>query len=135
MKTCPKCKLNYVGVISTGKLKGIYNSYCTECTKKYSSERYKKNIKKIRKQVMNRLKKTNYAKEKTPEQKTIRMIKRKTRRKFPFNGVLCSECNQNKATDRHHTTTPIVFDKFKFLCHSCHCKVHGMNSYKEVKKT
>lgn len=79
------------------------------------------------------VKETNYKYEKTESQRIIRNIKRKTRYHFPLEGNNC-KCGKN-AEVRHHTTNPIEFDKFDFLCKLCHNKVHGNinNTCKEVK--
>ena len=62
---------------------------------------------------------TNYASEKTNKQRFIRNIKRKTRYHFRLKDKRCEFCD-NKATEHHHNTIPIEFDKFNFVCHNCH---------------
>ena len=59
-------------------------------------------------------KETNYKSEKTPKQRKIRYIKRKTRYHFPLFGNYCNIC-EDEAEVRHHTTKPIKYDKFDFL--------------------
>ncbi len=71
------------------------------------------------------LKRNNYNTEKTESQRKVRYIKRKTRYHFPLKDQICVNCKSNLAVERHHTTAPIEFDKFKFLCHDCHTTVHN----------
>lgn len=84
---------------------------------------YKKNRKTIIKKVKMRQKKTNYAYEKTPEARKRRSIKARTRLNFPLKGMKCQFCPA-PATERHHTTDPLIFDWFVFVCHECHVKIH-----------
>ena len=86
---------------------------------------YIKNREKIIKNVMARIKKNNYASEKTPKQRLLRGIKRKTRYYFPLENNVCVKCGNNKILEHHHTTNPIVFDKFSILCHNCHNNIHN----------
>lgn len=65
---------------------------------------------------------TNYKHHKVEKQRIIRNIKRRTRYHFPLEGNNC-KCGKN-AEVRHHTTQPIEYDKFDFLCKSCHKDVH-----------
>jgi len=65
------------------------------------------------------LKNNNYYSQKTPIQRIIRSIKRKTRYYFKLEGHNCEFCG-NKATEHHHNTNPIEFDKFNYICHPCH---------------
>ena len=62
---------------------------------------------------------TNYATEKTPKQRNLRNIKRKTRHKYPLLNFKCCLC-QARATERHHYSKPIKVDKFLFVCHKHH---------------
>lgn len=84
---------------------------------------YKKNREKLIKYAVKNLKAKGYANEKTPEQKMIRNIKRRTRYHFPLEGHFCELCGE-EATEHHHNTSPIEFDKFNFLCHECHMDIH-----------
>jgi len=73
--------------------------------------------------VLAYLKKINYASEKTPEQRRIRYIKRRTRKIYPLDLHFCEICGA-KATEHHHYSNPIEVDKFNFVCHECHIKIH-----------
>ena len=96
--------------------------------KQLDAEYYIRHKDKIIKRVCDYNKRTHYRNEKSPHQRHIRNIKRWTRYYFPLTGHLCEVCGNN-ATERHHNTTPIEFDKFNFVCHDCHNRIH-----KEVKK-
>ena len=69
-------------------------------------------------------KRTNYASQKTPEARKIKNIRRKTIDKFPLKNQICAMCC-DIATERHHTTMPIEFDKFIFVCDRCHLNIHN----------
>ena len=90
---------------------------------KYDREWYQKNKEHKLKYKKEYLKKTNYKHEKTKEQLIIRNIKRRTRYHFPILGKKCI-CG-NDAEVRHHTTNPIEYDKFDFLCKRCHKNIHS----------
>ena len=108
MKYCNKC----------GEINNSKYGYCTECRRKVSREWYKNNSDKKKQYALDYLKKNNYKTEKTDHQRILRSIKRKTRAYFKLTDQLCS-CGK-KATEHHHTTKPIQFDKFIFICHECH---------------
>jgi hypothetical protein len=72
---------------------------------------------------MNNNKKYNYSFEKTEKERRNRSIKRQTRYYFRLNGHNCEFCSE-PATEHHHNTKPIEFDKFNFVCHKCHMKIH-----------
>lgn len=92
-----------------------------EYNRKYYQEHKKDIIKKIRgNQIAN-----NYKTEKTPEARKIRTIKRKTRSCYSLEDKKCELCGR-KATEHHHTTSPIQYDKFLYLCHDCHMEIHRM---------
>lgn len=93
----------------------------TEKQKESMRKWYIKNKEKHIENVKKRQKENNYSSEKTYEQKKIRYIKRKTRFKFPLINEKCKFCN-SKATEHHHNTMPIEYDKFWFICHDCHIK-------------
>ena len=82
----------------------------------------KDNPDKHTKNSLDSLKRSNYKNEKTPQQREIRNIKRKTRYHFPLAGNSC-KCGV-LAQVRHHTTDPIKVDKFKFMCNPCHKAEH-----------
>jgi len=87
---------------------------------KTSKNWYKRNKKYWIDHVKKHQKKTNYASEKTPEQRKIRYIKRRTRLLYPLYKCLkCKFCD-NGATEHHHNTFPIEIDKFNYICHECH---------------
>lgn len=96
-------------------------------TKKYHAEWYQKN--KARLRITNRAKQReydkahNYNREKTPEQRAVRYIKRQTRRKYPLNNVVCVFCI-SPAEVHHHITEPLKVDKYFPLCVPCHKKIH-----------
>lgn len=73
--------------------------------------------------TLQRLKENNYAYEKTENQRFLRNIKRKTRFHFPLDNKSCDFCG-SKATEHHHNTNPIEFDKFNYVCHNCHQRQH-----------
>lgn len=75
-----------------------------------------------------RLRQTNlhYLHEKTEKQRWLRNIKRKTRYHFPLKDKKCEFCPL-AATEHHHNTTPIEFDKFNYVCHACHVLLHVNN--------
>ncbi len=99
---------------------------------------YEKNKEKKINYAKNYQKRTNYASEKTEKQRIIRNIKRKTREYFKLNGHNCEFCG-NKATEHHHNSNPIEFDKFNYICHDCHILKHRelkggeyANRYEEI---
>lgn len=69
-------------------------------------------------------KKTNYSSEKTSSERAKRYIKRKTRYHFSLEGMECEHCGAD-AECRHHTTSPIEFDAFEFVCNKCHKEIHS----------
>lgn len=82
--------------------------------KYYLENREKLIAKEKERQVLN-----NYKHQKTAKQRAIRNIKRKTRYHFPLIKKRCMLCGY-KATEHHYTTQPIKFDRFIYVCHSCH---------------
>ncbi len=106
-----------------------FHLYDIESRRKY----YEKNKEKILKYSKEYSKKTNYRYEKTLEQRKIRYIKRKTRYHFSLSGMSCVKCNKG-AECRHHTTRPIMFDKFDFLCNKCHNGIPKIIKSQEVNK-
>ena len=62
---------------------------------------------------------TNYACQKTEERRKVLRIKSLSRKRFPLAGKTCEFCS-NHATERHHFTSPIEWDKINFVCHECH---------------
>jgi hypothetical protein len=87
-------------------------------------EYYQLNKEVIIKRIKATQKANNYAAEKTTKQRAIRNIKRKTRRYFSLLGHNCEFCS-SKATEHHHFTNPIEFDKFNYVCHDCHNKLNA----------
>jgi predicted class III extradiol MEMO1 family dioxygenase len=94
----------------------------------YNREYYLKNRTQIIKRIQARQKFTQYQPEKTPEQRKVRNIKRKTRYHFPLTNQKCVYCGK-QATERHHTTEPIEYDKFVNVCHDCHILGHRITKY------
>jgi len=82
---------------------------------------YKNNKQNHLKNVKKRQKDNNYSYEKTEKQRMIRNIKRKTRYYFLLEGHNCEFCGKI-ATEHHHYTIPIEFDKFNYVCPECHLK-------------
>lgn len=95
--------------------------YCRSCGREKAKEYYKKNREKIIKNKLEYLKKTNYAAEKTPEQRKRRQVKRMSRYHFPIEGS-CKFCPE-AASERHHFTEPIQWDKIWLVCHDCHMRL------------
>ena len=67
--------------------------------------------------------KVGYRQEKTVKERANRSIKRKTRSLYPLTGNKCF-CGMD-AECRHHTTKPIKFDKFDYLCNEHHHQIHN----------
>lgn len=116
--TCLECNSN-----KKSSLKDI----CLKCYYKKNKEKIKlqsknwtrENYVRHKELVMDSKKKNNYYYEKNPEERKLRIIKRKTRIYFPLAGKNCEFCG-NIATEHHHNTRPIEINKFNYICHSCH---------------
>lgn len=117
LTTCPCCKINDKQIFSSGNRGG----YCRECLVEKQKKHYILNKKSEIKRIQGIQKNSGYSHEKTVKQKALRMIKRKTRLHFPIAGKRCKFCKA-VATERHHYTDPIKFNKFYFVCHDCHYK-------------
>lgn len=89
---------------------------------------YSKNREELIKKSNNLKKKQGWACEKTGQRKIDALIRSKTRKRFPLKGNSCKFCD-NPAEHRHHTTKPIEFDKFDFLCEDHHNKNHGRKTF------
>lgn len=107
-----------------------YNSKHKQIRLERSKKWQKDNPKKAKELNLKSIKKNNYKSEKTLKQRKLRMIKRKTRFRYPLEGNQCS-CGQ-LAQCRHHTTNPIEADKFIFMCNPCH-KDHHIEQIKLMK--
>jgi hypothetical protein len=83
---------------------------------------YQKNRRRKIKYTMDYHKRTGYAAEKTEKQRKNRSIKRSTRYFFPLKNKICKVCG-NPATEHHHITNPIQFDKFDYVCHKHHLEL------------
>ena len=96
-------------------------------TKQQQSEKNRKYYQANREDIIKRIRanqiRDNYALEKTAKQRMLRYIKRKTRKYFPLEDKRCDFCF-NAATEHHHNTTPIEFDKFNYVCHKHHVLLH-----------
>jgi hypothetical protein len=90
-----------------------------EHIREYNKISYIKNREKRINGIKKHQKETNYSLEKTPYQRYIRYIKRRTRLLFPIQNRLCDICKK-KAIEHHHNTIPIEFDKFNYVCKDCH---------------
>ena len=128
-KLCPKCKKEECFEYPKG-CSEQFSDYCKKCTPIVFKEYYEKNRRRVIDRVLQNLKKNNYSNEKTPEQRKIRNIKRKTRNYFPLENHNCEFCG-NEATEHHHNTLPIEFDKFNYCCHKCHPVLN--NSVRRIK--
>lgn len=93
---------------------------------------YEDNREHILKMCSKARKKNNYSNEKTGQRKIDALVRSKTRKRFPLKGNLCNFCNE-PAEHRHHTTKPIEFDKFDFLCEDHHNKKHGRKTFAETR--
>lgn len=124
---CPTCKIRSRIKWSSGRI----GAYCYICNMKHCREWYNKNKTYKIKKNQNYQKETNYSCEKSDEEKKKRNIKRKTRRLYPLKNKKCKFCNE-KATEHHHYTKPIEFNKFNYVCHKCHIKTN--RKCKEVTK-
>ena len=100
-----------------------YQEKNIEKMREVSRRWYSKNKELHKNNIKERQKETNYSSKKTEIQKEIRNIKRRTRNHFPLKGKDCEICG-DKAEVRHHTTNPIEYNKFEFLCHGCHVRTH-----------
>ena len=101
-------------------MKKIYNkAEQSEKNRKY----YQANRKSIIKRIRDNQIRDNYSLEKTQKQRRVRLIKRKTRKYFPLENKRCDFCF-NAATEHHHNTNPIQFDKFNYVCHEHHVLLH-----------
>lgn len=129
---CKLCKKEYMKKYYLENKEKFSNVHIRECQRK----RYIKNRERILETQKIYNKTIGYKCEKTPKQRKIRVIKRLTRRHFPLCGQKCILCNR-KAEHRHHTTEPIQYDKFEFLCKSCHVDIHKnkLEDKKWLKKT
>ena len=108
-----------------------------ERTKKHRKEvrekYYSKNRYWLLENERNKLKETNYKRNKSGKRKEDNTLRSVTRNKYPIKGEKCAKCGKD-AEQRHHTTEPKEADKFIFVCKKCHYKIHGMKDYaKEVK--
>ena len=86
-------------------------------------EYYAKNSTKIIKQHKKYNVKTNYKNYKTKSERLMAVIRSKTRKNFPLEGNYC-KCG-NPAEHRHHTTKPVIWNKFEFVCSKCHINLHS----------
>lgn len=105
-------------VACSTELTGIKRKYCSpKCN---SSTWYRINRDYAINHTKEYQKKTNYASEKTPEQRKLRYIKRRTRMLHPlFKAIKCEFC-ENGSVEHHHNSEPIQVDNFNFVCHPCH---------------
>lgn len=99
------------------KQKGIYFKENREHILKSLKEWNKNNPDKVRERSRVRLL--------DPNQKRDSLVRAKTYSKFKHMRKECQKCGSDGELEFHHTTTPIVFDKFKILCYDCHRGEHG----------
>ena len=95
-----------------------------EKVKAYAKMRYKRDRDKIMKAQLERRRENGYKDCKTPQAMENTRIRRKTRYYYPLADNTCQFCNQ-PAKHRHHTTVPLQFDKFLFLCKKHHDEIHN----------
>lgn len=95
-----------------------------EKVKAYAKMRYRRDREKILKATKAWRQKNGYADCKTPKSMENTRIRRKTRYWYPLGDNTCQFCHK-PAKHRHHTTTPLKFDKFLFLCKKHHDWIHG----------
>ncbi len=91
-----------------------------EYSKKYREE----NREKILKTQNEYVKRIGYKYEKTPSQRKLRAIKRKTRYHFPLSKNIKCELCRGTSECHHHNTRPIEYNKFNILCNKCHKGIH-----------
>ena len=90
---------------------------------------YAKNMEKLKNNQKEIGKTEKFKRDRRKKAKTfIELVRGRTRAKYPLKGNSCVKCPLD-AKHRHHTTTPPEVDKFLFLCHKHHMKIHGKNSY------
>lgn len=105
-KQCPKC----------GKEMYRKSEMCRECWKKSDKPPYKRNP---LRGTEHPLWKGDAARKETKH--------KRARGLYPHIGI-CEECNQNRATERHHIDKDEGNnrrDNVMFLCHRCHMKIDG----------
>ena len=73
---------------------------------------------------------TNYEYDRVESTMRNKAVRSKTNSKFPLAGQKCVKCGVD-AEQHHHTTKPIVFDKFIFICEKCHNPLHGRRNFKK----
>lgn len=91
---------------------------------------YADNREEIAKKKKIKNQKTNYEYDRVESTRKKAIIRDKTRKKFPLDGQMCVKCGAD-AEHRHHTTEPMIFDKFIFLCEECHNTIHGRRNFKK----
>ena len=89
---------------------------------------YANNRKEIARKKRIKNQRTNYEYDKTELKIKNMRIRSKTNKNFPLAKQKCVKCGAN-AEQHHHTTKPIVFDKFIFLCERCHNTIHGRRNF------
>ena len=56
----------------------------------------------------------------------------KTKHYFPITkDTKCAFCRRN-AIEHHHNTIPIKFDKFDYVCRTCHFRIHNKTKHIEM---
>ena len=98
--------------------------------KKVIDDYYANNREEIARKKRIKNQKTNYEYDRVESTKRDSLVRRKTNSKFPLSGQKCVKCG-SKAEHRHHTTKPLIFDKFMFLCEACHNTIHGRRNFKK----
>jgi hypothetical protein len=97
----------------------------------YWNDYHEKNKDKISEKKRTIWKATRKEYMRSPEFQAYKRIREKTNHHFPLYKCLkCKFCD-NGATEHHHYTNPIKFDKFHYVCHSCHNKLHGRRNWKQ----
>lgn len=115
--------------MSSKKYMKEYRRKNKEHIKEVSQKRYLKNreriIEKAKKWAIenNEKARAKYSKRYYKDRELI-LLRKKTQYYFPLKGHNCEFCVA-KATQHHHNTQPIEFDKFNYICMECHREIHG----------
>ena len=99
-----------------------------EKIKKERDSYYANNREEIAKKKKIKNQKTSYEYDRVESTRKKAIIRDKTRKMFPLKGQVCVKCGSD-AEHRHHTTDPIEWDKFDFLCEKCHNIIHGRRNF------
>lgn len=137
---CDSCRLKKWRKDNPDKIKAYLErtvdrrkAYYEKNRKKLKKERdsyYANNREEIARKKKIKNQKTNYEYDRVESTRKKAIIRDKTRKMFPLKGQVCVKCGAD-AEHRHHTTNPIEWDKFDFLCEKCHNPLHGRRNFKK----